>query len=253
MPMVTLLTDFGLADTYVGQVKAAVLAVAPDATLVDLPHAVAPQDVFGGPLLLWSAVEPCPAGAVHLAVVDPGVGSARRAVAVRAKRGDVLVGPDNGLLVPALRRLGGIDAAVELTRRRFWRATLSTTFHGRDIFGPVAGHLASGVALEQLGTAIEDLVQLEFPAPHGTQGEVLHIDTYGNLVTNIAADVLPASYRVHIGQRVIEPAPNYAAVLPGRLLAIVGTYGLLEVSVREGSAAAELNAGRGTKVSVVES
>ena len=150
--IVSLLSDFGLADTYVGQMKAAVLSVAPEATLVDLTHAVAPQDVFGGAFQLWAAVEVFPAGSVHLAVVDPGVGSERRAVAALSGRGDYFVGPDNGLLVPALERLGGCVRAVELTERSLLAApSPSATFHGRDIFGPVAGHLAAGVPLERLG------------------------------------------------------------------------------------------------------
>ena len=152
MAIVTLLTDFGLADTYVGQVKGAILSVAPSAVLVDLSHAVPPQDVFAGAFLLWSAVEPFPAGTIHLAVVDPGVGSDRRAIAVRSARGDLFVGPDNGLLLPALERLGGRQAAVELTERAYWRAESrrvpSTTFHGRYIFGPVAGRLAEDLPLE---------------------------------------------------------------------------------------------------------
>src|SRR3954470_12431385 len=115
MPIVTLLTDFGLADSYVGQMKGALLSIAPAVTLVDLTHAVPPQDVRAGAFLLWTAVEAFPPGTVHLAVVDPGVGSRRRAVAVRSGRGDVLVGPDNGLLLPALEQLGGLSAAVELT------------------------------------------------------------------------------------------------------------------------------------------
>src|ERR1700694_1457365 len=137
MAVVSLLTDFGLDDTYVGQVKGAILSVAPDATLIDLTHAVPPHDVLAGACLLCSAVEPFPAGTIHLAVVDPGVGSERRAIALRVARGDVFVGPDNGLLVPAVERLGGRAQAVELTESRFWRPTQSRTFHGRDVFGPV--------------------------------------------------------------------------------------------------------------------
>ena len=142
--LITLLTDFGLDDTYVGQMKGAILAVAPSVTLVDLTHAVAPQDVFAGAFLLWSAVEPFPSGTIHVAVVDPGVGSARRAVALRSNRGDIFVGPDNGLLWPAVERLGGCELATELSEPRFWRPSPSSTFHGRDLFAPVAAMLARG-------------------------------------------------------------------------------------------------------------
>jgi len=256
MSVITLLTDFGLDDTYVGQMKGAILAVAPAATLVDLTHAVPAQGIDAGAFLLWSAVEPFPAGTIHLAVVDPGVGSARRAIAIRSVRGDHFVGPDNGLLVPAVERLGGIQAAVELTERAYWRGgsvktTLSSTFHGRDIFGPVAGRLAVDLPLEYLGQTIK-APQRPFglPEPHGLKGEVLHIDGYGNLVTNLPAHGLPATFRVRIGQHVALAAEHYAAVAPAALLALVGSAGLLEISARNASAAARTGATRGTPVTV---
>src|SRR3954453_7037765 len=134
--------------------KAVLLTLAPTSTLIDLTHAVPPQDIRAGAFLLWSAIQSCPEGSVHLAVVDPGVGSDRLAVAARARRGDYFVGPDNGLLLPALEQLGGIADAVALDDPSYWRAQPSTTFHGRDIFAPVASHLANGVALQQLGAPI---------------------------------------------------------------------------------------------------
>jgi S-adenosylmethionine hydrolase len=152
--------------------------------------------------------------------------------------------------MPALERLGGLQRAVELTDRRFWRPAPSSTFHGRDIFGPVAAHLACGVALDALGRSIGDPVQLRLPPPRGLEGEVLHVDTFGNLVTNIPADALPAMYRVRIGRAAIESAPSYAAVQPRALLALVGSAGLLEISARDASAAVLLDATRGTAVSV---
>jgi S-adenosylmethionine hydrolase len=248
--VMSLLTDFGLADTYVGQVKGAILAVSPTATLVDLTHDVPPQDVRAGAFLLWSAVEAFPVGSIHLAVVDPGVGSSRRAIAVRSARGDVFVGPDNGLLVPAVLRLGGIDLAVELTEPRYWRPRPSRTFHGRDVFGPVAAHLANGVPIETVGQRIADLVELHLPEPRGLAGEVIHVDRYGNLVTNLLATSLPARFEVTIQGHTVEAAPQYQAVQPGALLALVGSAGLLEISVRDGSAAARTGATRGTPVTV---
>lgn len=250
MSVVTLLTDFGTADSYVGQVKGAILSVAPSAQLVDLTHTVPPQDVFAGAYLLWTAVAAFPAGTIHVAVVDPGVGSARRAIALRTARGDFLVGPDNGLLQPAAERLGGIQTAVELTQREFWRPAPSTTFHGRDIFGPIAAHLAVGTPLEALGAPVDDLVRLELPLAHGPHGEVLHVDTYGNLITNVPADVLPPRYVVRLGSVVVRPAASYAAVEPGGLLALIGSSGLLEISARDANAAATLGARRGTRVVV---
>lgn len=246
--IVTLLTDFGLADSYVGQVKGAVLSVAPTAALVDLSHAVAPQDVFGGAFVLWSAVEVFPAGTVHLAVVDPGVGSARRGVAARAVRGDVFVGPDNGLLVPALERLGGCDQAVVLTEPAYWRAAPSQTFHGRDIFGPVAGHLAAGVALAALGTPIELARPFELAFADGPSGEIVHIDGYGNLITNLPGARLSQAARLHLGERCIALRPFYGDALPGELLALVGSSGLVEIAVRNGNAATVTGAHRGDAV-----
>jgi S-adenosyl-L-methionine hydrolase (adenosine-forming) len=249
--LVTILSDFGLRDTYVGQMKAALLAVAPMARVVDLTHAVPAQDVVTGAFLLWAAVDALPAGSVHLAVVDPGVGSARRAVAARARRGDLFVGPDNGLLLPALERLGGPTLAVELSESAYWRrGTPSTTFHGRDIFAPVAGHLASGVALERLGPPVDLLRPFELPQPHGLEGEVVYVDGYGNLVTNLPATSLPERYVVLVGERTIERQPHYQAVPAGDLLALVGSSGLLEISVRDGSAAEHTGATRGTRINV---
>ncbi len=246
--IISLLTDFGLADTYVGQVKGAILAIAPAATLVDVTHAVAPQDVFGGAFLLWSAVEAFPATTIHLAVVDPGVGSARRAIAIRSRRGDHFVGPDNGLLIPAVERLGGAELAVELTEPRYWRPNPSSTFHGRDIFGPVAAHLANGVPLDQLGRNIRDVAWLELPEPRGLEGEVIHVDAFGNLITNIPARDLPERFHLRLQERVIPSGTHYAAVSRGELIGLVGSDGLLELSAREASAAVITGATRGTRI-----
>src|SRR5438270_3285197 len=156
MGVIALLTDFGISDTYVGQVKGAILSVSPTVSIIDVTHAVHPQDIRAGAFLLWSAVESFPPKSIHVAVVDPGVGSSRRGIAIQSTRGDYLVGPDNGLLLPAARRLGGITHAVDLTRAEYWRPQTSATFHGRDVFGPVAAHLANGVPLHRFGPPISD-------------------------------------------------------------------------------------------------
>jgi S-adenosylmethionine hydrolase len=248
--IVTLLTDFGTADTYVGQVKGAILAVEPSAVLVDVTHAVPPQDIQAGAFLLWCAVDVFPAGTIHVAVVDPGVGSRRRSVVLRSRRGDLFVGPDNGILIPGVDRLGGCDEAIELTHAEFWRPNVSNTFYGRDVFGPVAGHLARGVPLTQLGRLIKDPVHLALPAPRGLHGEVVHVDAYGNLITNLTAASLPPRYIVRLGYLQIPQATHYAEVDEGTLLALVGSAGLLEISARNASADALTGAGRGTPVSV---
>ena len=250
MALITLLTDFGLADTYVGQMKGAVLSVLPNAIVVDLTHTVPAQDIVAGAFLLWTAVEVFPPDSIHLAVVDPGVGSARRGLALRSRRGDVFVGPDNGLLMPAARRLGGVDVAIELNRAEYWRPRGSSTFHGRDIFGPVAGHIASGVRLEDLGSALADPIDLALPEPRGLEGEVVHVDAYGNLVTNLAAANLPPRFNVRLGAYLIRQAHAYADVASGELLALVGSAGLLEISARDASAASITTARRGTRVSL---
>ncbi len=253
--IVTLLTDFGLQDTYVGQMKAAIFDLAPVALVVDLTHAVPPQDVFAGAFLLWSAVETFPIGTVHVAVVDPGVGSPRRAVALQSRRGDVFVGPDNGLLVPALDRLGGLASAVALDRPEFWRlpaASASATFHGRDIFAPVAGHLAAGASVSRVGTPVLAVERhMTLPQPRGSDGEVLHVDRYGNLVTNFASSRVPrAHYHLRVNGQRAPGAPFYAAVEPGQLLALVGSTGLVEISARNASAAELTGARRGTPVTI---
>jgi S-adenosylmethionine hydrolase len=251
VPPITLLTDFGLADTYVGQVKGAILAIAPGAVLLDLTHAVPPQDLLAGAFLLWSAVGAFEPGTIHVAVVDPGVGSPRLAIALETPRGDRLVGPDNGLLVPAAERLGGIVRVVELNSSVYWRVLApSASFHGRDIFGPVAAHLANGVPLERVGTPVDDPVRYALPTSAGGVGEVIHVDTYGNLVTNVPAAQLPPRFVVKVNAQSARLAAYYAAVPPGGLLAMIGSSGLLEISVRDGNAAHVTGAQRGTPVSV---
>jgi S-adenosylmethionine hydrolase len=255
--IVTLLSDFGPFDTYAAQMKGAILAVAPESVLVDLTHAVPAQDVRTGAFHLWAAVEAFPAGTVHLAVVDPGVGTNRRALAARARRGDLFVGPDNGLLMAAVNRLGGLAAAVVLEEPRFFRDRISFTFHGRDVFGPIAGYLARGGRLEELGppiTRVDRSVDFARPENDGQRviGEVLHADVYGNLVTNIPASMLPPAFEVRMGSRVIRGAPHtsYQDVESGAPLALVGSSGLLEIAVRDGSAKNILRAKVGSRLSV---
>jgi S-adenosylmethionine hydrolase len=217
---------------------------------VDVTHSVPPYNWRRGAFLLWAAVEVCPSHSIHIAVIDPGVGSSRRGIAIRCRRGDVFVGPDNGILIPAVERLGGASLIVELTKSQYWRPSASNTFHGRDIFGPVAAHLANGVPVEQLGTEIHDPERFSFPEPRGLVGEVIHIDTYGDLVTNLPASSLPPRFQVHIRDRVVHEAAYYAAADPDTPLALVGSYGLLEVAVNGESAAALLKAQVGTPVEV---
>lgn len=256
--VVALLTDFGTADHYVGTMKGVVLGICPGATLVDITHDVPPQDVVAGAIELAAAFSYFPAGTVFLAVVDPGVGSARRAVAVES--GDYrFVGPDNGLLTPAIDR--GPSRAVVLSATRYRRAVVSRTFEGRDRFAPAAGWLAAGVPLDELGPPADDLVRLALPQPHedgeGLVGEVLRVDRFGNLVSNIDEAHLARwsagrAVRVIAGGTTVEGlVGTYAEVAPGAVCALIGSTGHLEVSVSGGHAAGRLGLGRGARITVL--
>jgi S-adenosyl-L-methionine hydrolase (adenosine-forming) len=259
------LTDFGLADTYVGVVKAVILGIAPDARIVDLTHDVPPQDVRAGAFALLTAVPHLPEDAVVLAVVDPGVGTARRPIAVQVG-GRTFVGPDNGLLSWAIG-VSEPDGCVVLDRSRFWRPTVSATFHGRDLFGPVAAHLARGVPLAEVGSPCAGIQALPFPPVRrkidaqwqivSAQGEIIHVDRFGNLIANLSAADLPSQPIVIIAGRSIsglaphfQPVGDVATADGSRLIALIGSSGLLEVAVPNGSAAAALVVGVGTPVTV---
>jgi len=255
--IVTLLTDFGMRDAYVGIMKGVILGIAPQARLVDLTHEVPAQDVTAGALLLRSAIEFFPPGTIHVAVVDPGVGSERRPLLVVTERG-VLVGPDNGLLHPAAVACGLRELRV-LDRAERFRRPVSRTFHGRDVFAPVAAHLACGTPPAELGSPATGMVELPLPAPRRdggvVHGEVIYVDRFGNLVTNIPAAELASFPAQNLSVNVagvsgIPIASSYAAAPEGALLAITGSWGLIEVAVRNGSAAQRLGAGRGAAVSL---
>ncbi|HET7026178.1 MAG TPA: SAM-dependent chlorinase/fluorinase, partial [Candidatus Limnocylindrales bacterium] len=197
-PFISLTTDFGLRDPYAGICRGVIASIAPDAIVVDLSHEVAQFAIRDGALVLWSALPYLPVG-VHVAVVDPGVGTERRPIGVRAGRGDVLVGPDNGLLLPALDRLGGLAEARLLGNRDLWRETVSASFHGRDIFSPVAAHIAAGTPFESVGPTIDpgSLVRLALPPVEardgGVETGVVYIDTFGNVkLSALAADLVAA-------------------------------------------------------------
>ena len=258
MPVISLLSDFGLEDGYVAAMKGVIAGIAPEAALVDITHLVPPQDVAAGRFRLLTAAPYFPAGTVHLAVVDPGVGMVRRAVAVRSRSGSWFVGPDNGLLLGALEMDLPLTA-VELTEREFWRtATPSATFHGRDIFAPVAAHLAKGVGLESLGSEIDtaSLVRLQL-APcvkmaGGVRGAVQAVDHFGNLVSTLPAGML-AHHPVWVATvagHVVPGHRTYGEVAPGKPVALLGSHGFIEVAIREGDARRVLGAGVGDAVEV---
>jgi S-adenosylmethionine hydrolase len=254
---VTLLTDFGERDGYAGILKGVILARCPNAQLVDLTHEIEPQDIMGGAFILANAVSAFPHGTIHLAVVDPGVGSERRPVVTRT-RDFVLVGPDNGLLSLAAPSADG-GRTYHLDRKRYFAPSVSGTFHGRDIFAPVAGHLAAGVPVSRVGTRIGDPVELAWPAPSRTRtgmtGEVVWIDRFGNLVTNFTREDLDdfrtkALFVSIRRMRIPGVSDSYAAVPVGRPVALWNSSGRLEVALRDGSAAHRLKAVRGDRVEI---
>jgi S-adenosylmethionine hydrolase len=238
--IITLLTDFGTSDGYVGEVKGVLVSGAQGATVMDISHDVRAQDVDGARLAVARYWRRFPKGTVHLVVVDPGVGSARAAIAV-ASDGRFLVGPDNGVLSPAL--LAKDARVVELPLP----AHASRTFHGRDVFAPAAALLASGARLEEVGTPFDSPIILRTPEARRlgdgrVLGEVISVDRFGNLITNIVA---MNGGRVDIASRSLEVRRAYADVRAGELTALVGSLGFVEVAVRDGSAAATLQVGRG--------
>jgi len=251
---VSFTTDYGLADGFVAACHGVAWTIAPHVRLLDVTHLVPPGDVRRGARILAQTVPDLPERGVHVAVVDPGVGTSRRAVAIETPRG-ALVGPDNGLLVPAAAALGGIARAVELTDPSLHRQPVSRTFHGRDIFTPVAAHLVNGAALT--GPAITDLVELPEPVlRHGdgwVEAEVLVVDQFGNVqlaagATDLAAlggrelTVLRGSEPATLGGSVpaVRVGATFAAVPPGELVAYLDSAGRLAIAVNGGSAARRL-------------
>ena len=242
--LITLLTDFGTADGYVGEVKGVLCSMAPGVQVVDVSHDIAPHDVDGARLALARFWRRFPTGTVHIVVVDPGVGSKRAALAV-AGEGRFLVGPDNGVLSPALLMSGARVVALPVPPHA------APTFHGRDVFAPAAALLASGVALDSLGTPFESPVVRRTPEvkrlDDGTvAGEVISVDRFGDLVTNLVA---PRGGAVEIaGRRLGVLKRTYADAPPGLPIALIGSSGLVEIALRDGSAARALSAGRGAPV-----
>jgi S-adenosyl-L-methionine hydrolase (adenosine-forming) len=262
-PPIALLTDFGYRDHYVGVVKGVIASFAPDAKVIDVTHGIAPQAIAAGSLVLAQSWRYFPPRTIFVAVVDPGVGTVRRAIAIESIAGARFIGPDNGLLWNAANQ-AGIRRMVELTNARYHLTQVSTTFHGRDIFAPVAAHLWRGVRMAALGPGLPAMT----PAAAGPAvtegrneltGSIVYIDVFGNLVTNIDRNCyerfasrfrgLPLSVR--IGRRApIEIVKAYGEARPGSSLATFGSFEMLEVAVRDGSAAERFAGATGAPVLV---
>ena len=253
MPIITLTTDFGLADGYVGTMQGVILSIAPETTIVDLSHQVPAQDVRAGAFVLYQAVLFFPPETIHVVVVDPGVGSQRRALAVRTSQG-TFVAPDNGVLSYVLNKADNHEA-VSLTNPTYQLPRVSTTFHGRDIFSPAAAHLAAGTSLEELGPRAINLVRLPLPQPEttldgGLVAHVMHIDHFGNLILDATTGDVDEESILELGGRKIAGLSHaFADVAHGELLAYVGSSrDHVEVAVREGNAARELGVDVGAEV-----
>ena len=243
---IVFLTDYGLADEFVGVCHAVMRSIAPDAPIVDLTHAIRRHDVLQGSIVLGRAARYAPPDAVYVAVVDPGVGSERRAIAVEAASGAILVGPDNGLLSGAWRALGGVARAAEITAEDIALRPVSRTFHGRDLFTPAAAHLAAGFPFERLGDPLDpaDLRTVDLPRPMVASGSVggraVMIDGFGNVQLNVRPDDLERAGLgaiVEIGPRRVPRVATFADVPSGKLALIVDSQGFVALVVNNGSAA----------------
>ena len=261
---ITFLSDFGLADDFVGTCHAVMKRIAPDAQIIDLTHGIRPQKVLQGALVLANTLPYAPAG-VHLAIVDPGVGSGRRALALEGGDGRRFVGPDNGLLLPAAERLGGIRAAHELTNPEYALTPVSATFHGRDVFSPAAAHLAVGLPLAELGPPVdpEALVRLEVPALELSDGKIratcLYVDRFGNMQLNLGREQLEAigivpgrRVRLAVGgaQADAVAARTFADAERGRLILYEDAYRNVSLAVSGGNAAERFAAEPGARVEI---
>jgi hypothetical protein len=243
-PILTLTSDFGLTDHYVAAMKGVILSICPTARIVDISHGVGPFDIAEGAYLIAQAYASFPSKTVHVVVVDPGVGTARRPILLEAA-GQYFVGPDNGVLSMVYSREK--HKVRLISNDRYFRKPVSRTFHGRDIFSPVAAHLAAGVPPSRMGKLVQDYLRPSFEKPQRTgkrtwTGRILRIDRFGNIITNFHESEFPdldrKNFSLEIGPRQVGVmAHNYAECGPGELFLIVGSSGYLEVSVSQGSAA----------------
>lgn len=247
--MITLLTDFGLEDYFVPAIKGVILTLQPTANIVDLTHHISAQDIRAAAFTIGTCYQTYPAGTIHLAVVDPGVGSARRAIIVEAGK-HFFVGPDNGLFSFVFAREKKVRV-FHASRQEYFRHPISPTFHGRDVFAPLAAWLEKGLAPENLGEQIDNYLIFNLPLPRHAddhlEGEIIHIDHFGNCITNLAAadlqlEQVTGSTRLRIGDREVRQFGSHFAQLPDaeEMLAYLGSAGFWEIALWQDSAAAKL-------------
>jgi S-adenosylmethionine hydrolase len=257
-PIVTLLTDFGTKDPYLASMKGVILNINPQCILIDITHQVSPHDIQEGAFILASSYSYFPKGTIHLSVVDPGVGSPRKPLLIATAR-YFFIGPDNGLFSLVLKK-ERVKKVVALTNQKFFLPPISTTFHGRDIFAPVAGFLSLGIKPKDFGNEIDSWGELFFPKPRvkGRElvGEILHVDTFGNLISNIHEQQLfhfgkRNLFSITIGKKVIHGLKKgYWEGKRGEPIALLGSDRFLEISIREGNAQKRLKIKRGDRIQV---
>ena len=261
MPIITLLSDFGLKDPYVAEMKAVILSLCPDIRIVDISHEIEKFDIHMGALFLASAAPYFPRNTVHLAVIDPGVGTKRRPVIFQTNR-SLYVGPDNGLLVLSAQT-DGIKHVYQITNERYLLPKVSRTFHGRDVFAPVAARLACGIKPNSFGSEMKNYVKPSFVEPtvrgRKISGEVLHIDSFGNIITNISASLLQeihategAYLKVELGTRIatLKLCKAYGEAPAGTPLSIIGSHNFLEISINVGNAGEKFGVKTGDSIKI---
>jgi S-adenosylmethionine hydrolase len=250
--IITLLTDFGTKDSFTGAMKGVILSLDPAAQIVDITHEIGPQDTGAAGFNLFACYRDFPRRTIHLSVVDPGVGSDRRAI-LAVTDDYYFIAPDNGLLSFIYAAEPGIRV-FELNKDRFFRTPVSQTFHGRDVFAPVAGWLSKGALPEEMGDEITDFVRFEIPKPvriteNKWQGEIVYIDRFGNCITNLDKQLLPEKFHLEVnGKKITRLQKFYAEAEPNELFMIFGSTGSLEISAFKDSAANILNVETGEKV-----
>jgi len=261
--IITLLSDFGLKDPYVAEMKAVILSICPEVKIIDVSHDISKFNIRMGAFVLASAVPYFPNGTVHVAVVDPGVGTKRRPIIVETKLG-YFVGPDNGVLMLAASR-GGLNHVYVIENAQYMLSRVSRTFHGRDVFAPTAAHLAKEVVASEFGKGIKDYIVPDFAKPRLKNGvvfgEVLHVDDFGNIITNIPSEILKKlavheqeGLKVEIGKKAValKFCFAYGDVPRGEALAIVGSHDFFEISINQGNAAEKYKVKTGDSIRVRE-
>jgi len=255
--VITLITDFGLEDPFVGIMKGVILNLEPSARIIDITHGIEPQNILQAALALESAHSYFPKNTVHLVVVDPGVGSERRPIAVKTKSA-TFIGPDNGVLTPALKTSSRV---YELTKSKYFLDSPSFTFHGRDVFAPASAWISKGTPLSKMGRKISDPYILQLPQPevkkNAITGEIITVDRFGNCIFNISSELLNATFRLNdsltlkIGKtRIQDFASHYSQCKPGEVGCLINSWGKLEIFCRDGNAEKKLNCRVGTSLTI---